>query len=88
MPEVKQGESEKDYVSRCIPYLIKKEGLTQEQAAGKCYGIYRNKAKKSICKSLITNCVKWLNLRKCANTENNGALIPQNLAGMKKKKIK
>jgi hypothetical protein len=46
MLEIKPGESRKDYMNRCIPYVIKEEGLTQEQAAGKCGGMYDN-AKKS-----------------------------------------
>lgn len=41
MPKVNPGESEKDFVARCIPIVIK-EGATKEQAAGKCFGIYRN----------------------------------------------
>ncbi len=45
MPTPRSGESEQDFVSRCIPEVLK-EGATQDQAAGKCYGIYRN-AKKS-----------------------------------------
>jgi len=47
MPEVKKGESEQSYISRCISHCIKNEGLTQEQAAGKCYGMWRNKKKGS-----------------------------------------
>jgi len=45
MPEPKPNESEQDYVSRCIAYCIKNEGLNQEQAAGKCYGMYREHRK-------------------------------------------
>jgi hypothetical protein len=41
IPEVKPGESKEDYISRCIAYCIKEEGLTQEQAAGKCYGMWK-----------------------------------------------
>jgi hypothetical protein len=41
MPEKKPGESKDDYISRCIAYCIKNEGLTQEQAAGKCYGMWK-----------------------------------------------
>ena len=37
--EVKPGESEADYVSRCIPVLIE-EGFDQDQAAAICYGSY------------------------------------------------
>ena len=47
MPTIKKGESQKSYVSRCIAYVIKHEGATREQAAGKCYGMYRHKKKKS-----------------------------------------
>lgn len=52
MPSIKPGESEKDYVGRCIPYVIKKEGLDQKQAAGKCFGIYRNKNESNIIKKI------------------------------------
>ncbi len=38
--EPKPGQSKDDYLSVCIPYVIK-EGATQEQAAGKCYGIWK-----------------------------------------------
>lgn len=41
MPTPREGESRQDFVSRCIPIVLKEDdGLTQEQAAGKCYGIY------------------------------------------------
>jgi len=43
MPAVKPNESRNDYVSRCIPYVIKNEGATQEQAVGKCEGMYTSK---------------------------------------------
>lgn len=49
MPQVRSGESEADFVKRCIPYLIN-EGKHpntpkgRKAAAGECYGIYRNKA--------------------------------------------
>ena len=50
MPVPKEKESEKDFVNRCIPYLIN-EGKHpntdkgRKAAAGECYGIYRNKDK-------------------------------------------
>ena len=44
MPEPKSGESEQDFVSRCVP-IVMHEGATQDQALGKCYGIYRNATK-------------------------------------------
>jgi len=40
--EPKPGQSKEDYLAECIPYVIK-EGATQEQAAGKCYGMWKNK---------------------------------------------
>ena len=40
--EPKPGQSKDDYLAECIPYVIK-EGATQEQAAGKCYGIWKQK---------------------------------------------
>ena len=40
MPDIKPGESRQDYVARCVPYVIKKEGATQKQALGKCFGMY------------------------------------------------
>jgi len=40
MPTPEPKESEKDFVDRCIP-IVMAEGKTQEQAAGRCYGIYR-----------------------------------------------
>ncbi len=46
MPEPKAGESEGDFVARCVPIVIG-EGLSQEQALGKCYGIYRNAQHKA-----------------------------------------
>lgn len=47
MPTPKKGESEKDFVARCIPYVMKEDDkLSQKQAAGKCYGIYRQGSSK------------------------------------------
>jgi hypothetical protein len=39
MPEVKSGEERSDYMARCVPEIMK-EGLTQEQAVGKCEGMF------------------------------------------------
>ena len=41
-PELKPGESQSDWMSRCIPVLIA-EGKNQEQAAGQCSGMWVNK---------------------------------------------
>jgi len=37
-------------ISDCIPYCMKNENLTQEQASGKCYGIAREKTGKELGK--------------------------------------
>ncbi len=47
MPEVKTGESRKDYLGRCIP-MVMSEGLNRNQAVGKCEGMYNSHVKKSI----------------------------------------
>jgi len=36
------GESENDFISRCVKYVMA-EGLTQDQALGKCYGMWKQK---------------------------------------------
>lgn len=48
MPTPKDGESEKDFVSRCIP-IVMKDGTAKDnkQASAICYSMYRNKNKKS-----------------------------------------
>ncbi len=43
MPDPIAGEKQSDYISRCIAYCIKNEGLDQKAAAGKCYGMWRQK---------------------------------------------
>ena len=35
-------------ISACIAYCVKNEGLDQSQAAGKCYGMARQKTGKSL----------------------------------------
>lgn len=53
------GESEQDFISRCIREEIK-AGATQDEAAGKCYGIWRQKqARKTLLKQL-ESCKKRL----------------------------
>jgi len=43
MPEIKPGETEKEWIPRCVSYLRTKEGKTKEQALGKCYGMWKQK---------------------------------------------
>lgn len=49
MPTKKKGESEKDFVSRCIPIVIK-EGTAKDekQAAAICHSMYREQAKNKL----------------------------------------
>jgi len=48
MPIPKKGETKKDFISRCIPFVIE-EGTTDDpkQAAAICYSIWRRSKKKS-----------------------------------------
>lgn len=60
MPEPEKGESERDYLHRCIPYLIKYEGYeNKSQAIAICFAKYRKSGteekspkpkKKKLCK--------------------------------------
>lgn len=49
MPYPHKGESKKDYIARCIPYVMN-EGTPKDQAIGKCYGMWKTygAAKKAI----------------------------------------
>lgn len=46
MPTPKEGESKQDFISRCIP-IVMDEGHTQEEAKGKCYGLWENHQKSA-----------------------------------------
>ena len=41
MPAVRKGETRKDYMSRCIPYVIKREGASSGQAWHICRALWR-----------------------------------------------
>ena len=43
MPSVNEGESQADFVKRCVPILIG-EGRPQDQAVAVCYSMYRQQA--------------------------------------------
>lgn len=47
MPAVMKGESRSDYMSRCVPMVIK-EGKTNEQAVGKCEGMFSQHVKNEL----------------------------------------
>jgi hypothetical protein len=40
MPSINKGESRDDYLKRCVPYVMKNEGLAQDAAVGKCEGMF------------------------------------------------
>lgn len=44
MPAIKKGESQKDYIGRCIPYVMR-EGTARDnkQAAAICYSLWKQK---------------------------------------------
>jgi hypothetical protein len=53
MPEVKQGETEDEYIGRCIPYMLKeKEGMEKDQAAAICYSMWNKAKSESIVKRI------------------------------------
>lgn len=47
MPRKRKNETRQDYISRAIPYLMKKEGLSQKAAVGKAHGLARQKFRKT-----------------------------------------
>ena len=47
MPKPEEGETEKEFLKRCIPYLIKDENYAQKQAVAICYSIYRKDGSES-----------------------------------------
>lgn len=54
MPNPKKGEKQKDFVSRCIPEVLKdKTASDQTQAAAICYSMYKE-AKKASKEKLST----------------------------------
>ncbi len=55
MPKVLPKDTQESYVSRCIPYVMKNEGLDQKQASGKCFGLWRQhqKNKRSKAETLM-----------------------------------
>ncbi len=42
MPNPRKDETREKFLSRCIPYVMDREGITdRKHAAAKCYGIWR-----------------------------------------------
>ena len=46
MPRPHKGESKSAYISRAVRYMMKVEGLSQDHALGKAYGMWRQHKKK------------------------------------------
>ena len=44
MPAIKKGESQKDFINRCIPYVMR-EGTAKDnkQAEAICYSLWKQK---------------------------------------------
>ena len=43
MPNPKQFKSKKKFLKKCIPMVIHDKDKTPKQAAGQCYGMWKNK---------------------------------------------
>lgn len=39
------GESQSDFVGRCIPYMIREHKKEQKQAVAMCYSMWRSRGK-------------------------------------------
>ena len=46
MPKPKPKETEGKYIPRAVKYMMTKEGLSQDKALGKAYGMWRNRGRK------------------------------------------
>ena len=46
MPQFRKGMSKNEWMSKCIP-IVMKEGKTQKQAAGQCFGMYKQALKNT-----------------------------------------
>ena len=46
MPWPKKKEKKDTYISRAIKYMVEKEGLTQDHAVAKAFGMWEQKKKK------------------------------------------
>lgn len=49
MPEPpRKGESQKDFIARCMKHLVENENKTGKPAAGQCYEMWRNRRHRKI----------------------------------------
>lgn len=49
MPKPQKNEKQNEYISRCVA-VVMKEGKTQKQALGQCYGMWQQSKKKKQAK--------------------------------------
>ena len=61
MPEIKPDMTEQEWMEICIPYLIKKEGKTQKEAQGQCYGMWEQHQKNKKGGETRTRKKRYLN---------------------------
>lgn len=54
-PTPQSGEDQGSFITRCIP-IVMEEGLDQQQAVGKCFGIWSSAKKDKIVKTIVNNC--------------------------------
>lgn len=64
MPKPHKDEKKSSYISRCVREVMK-EGKSQEQALGQCYGMWRqhekDNKKKSRSEEILDQMVEGLN---------------------------
>jgi len=48
MPQPRPGESEEDFLERCIPYMIDREGKAPDVAKAMCYSYYESKGERGM----------------------------------------
>lgn len=58
IPKPKSGESEQEFVSRCISEIYDEYG--QKQAAAICYNTYRETKKERIIKDIVKKTIELL----------------------------
>jgi len=68
MPKPTAGETEKDFVSRCIPEVMA-EGTEQKQAIAMCYSMYKTKEAISVDKELKEEQKEEIEEKKCYDVE-------------------
>jgi len=62
MPDPGKYKNKQKFISDCIPMVLQEGGKNQEQAAGKCYGMWKNrKKKKKSASDIVIEQVKQLN---------------------------